>query len=731
MLGRFVAAAVTAALLGAAPAAHAAADLTITATHARPTLLRVADTNTTVNPGTLTLTVRNAGADPTDGSAVTVADTLPAGLTALVNDANAGAGPVPAAGPGWTCTGTTCTRSDVLAPGASYPPIKITVRTANTAPASVTNTATVTGGGTASDVIPIALDACPNGWSPDEHVQFGPPVPAVDSGVLNAERADGCSVLDKIWEAEPFASHDAFVAQVDSAVAGFDLTASQRDAIDAAAVASLVGTASDHQVDNSCDKRVAFTFDDGPSYYRPRTLQHFRDKQVHGDFFDLGNRAEANPQIERFAVAEGHVLLSHTYNHTDMNALSDAAKIEEVQHNEAVFNAMGAPFTFKGIRTPFGSANTHTQEVVASLGYTYFLTRIETGNDYEPATTVQQTVDGIVSRLRPGAIIGLHDGPIDTPAGLATSDAVPLIIDRGRELGYCFGKVDRTGQVVGDRYVSSGAPIPQATNPVPYNFLERAGTPPGQWFVAPDGLGIDATHSPLARGKSGTLTIVVSNLLDTPSDADPVGGTTVTVTDSIPSGLTVTSINAPGWTCTGSGTRTCRRTDTLAPHASYPPIVFNVNVSATAGLLLTNTPKYVAHGQGWANTDPDPISVGVPADGSVSGTVPATLSLGLGPAASFGVFTPGVAHEYTASTTATVTTTAADAALTVSPGTLRNGAFSLATPVIVEPAKSSWTGPASNDTFPIGFRQPIGANEALRTGGYSTTLTFTLSTTTP
>jgi uncharacterized repeat protein (TIGR01451 family) len=730
MIGRFVAVAATAALLSAAPAAHAAADLTVTATHARATFLRVADPNTTVNPGTLTLTVRNAGSDASEG-AVTVTDTLPAGLVALINDANAGAKATPATGDGWTCTGTSCTRSDPLAPGASYPPIRITVKTANTAPASVTNTATVTGGGSASDVIPIVLDACPNGWSPDEHVAFGPPAPAVDSGVANVEREDGCSVLDEIWEAEPFASHDAFVAHVDAVLGGFALSSSQRDAIHAAAVASLVGTASDHQVDNSCDKRVAFTFDDGPSYYRPRTLQYFRDKQVHGDFFDLGMRAEANPAIERFAVAEGHVLLSHTYNHTDMNALSDAAKVDEVRHNEAVFDAIGAPFTFKGIRTPFGSANTHTQEVVASLGYTYFLTRIETGNDYEPATTTQQTVDGIVSRLRPGAIIGLHDGPIDTPAGLATSDAVPQIIDRARELGYCFGVVDRTGQVVGDRYVSSGAPIPQATNPVPYNFLERPGTPPAQWFVAPDGLGIDATHTPLARGGSGTLSIVVTNLLDTPSDPDPVGGSTVTVTDQIPSGLTVTSIDAPGWTCTGTGTRRCTRTDTLAPHAAYPPIKFNVSVSPTAGLLLTNTPKYIAHGQGWANVDADPISVGVPATGEVSGTVPATLSLSLAGPASFGAFTPGVAHEYTAQTTATVTSTAADAALSASPATLRNGAFSLASPVVVEPARTSWSGPVSNDRFAIGFRQAIGANEALRTGTYSATVTFTLSTTQP
>jgi uncharacterized repeat protein (TIGR01451 family) len=737
MLGRFAAAAATAALLWAAPAAHAAADLTVTATHSRSTLLRVAGANTTVNPGTLTLTVSNAG-DATDGSTVTVSDTLPAGLTALINDANAGAGPVAASGAGWACTGTTCTRSDVLPAGASYPPIKVTVKTANTAPDSVTNSVTVSGGGsaahTATDVIPVVLDACPNGWSPDETVEFGPPVPAVSSGVPNAERADGCTVLDKIWEAEPFASHDGFVAHVDSVLPAFDLTAGRRDAIHSAAVQSLVGTSSDHQVDNSCDDRIAFTFDDGPSYYRPRTLQYFRDKQVHGDFFDLGMRAEANPEIERFTVREGHVLLSHTYNHTDMNALSDAAKVEEVRHNEAVFDAIGAPFTFKGIRTPFGSANTHTQEVVASLGYTYFLTRIETGNDYEPATTAQQTADGIISRLRPGAIIGIHDGPIDTPAGLATSDAVPMIIDRARAMGYCFGVVDRTGQVVGDRYVSSGEPIPQATNPVPYNFLERPGTPPAKWFVAPDGLGIDATHAPavLTRGKTAKIVVNVSNLLDTPSDPDPVGGTTVTVTDALPAGLSLTSIDAPGWTCSGSGTRTCRRTDTLAPHASYPPITFNVTVGANAASVITNTPKYIAHGQGWANTDADPISIGTGADGDVSGTVPATLALSLGPAAGFGAFTPGLEKDYTAATDATVVSTAGDAALSVSePRRLTNGPFSLATPVEVEWAPKSWSGPVSNVVVPISLKQHIGADEALRTGTYSTTLTWTLSTTTP
>jgi alpha-L-rhamnosidase len=121
------------------------------------------------------------------------------------------------------------------------------------------------------------------------------------------------------------------------------------------------------------------------------------------------------------------------------------------------------------------------------------------------------------------------------------------------------------------------------------------------------------------------------------------------------------------------------------------------------------------------------------AGGTVGGTVPATLSLTLGAPASFGAFTPGVAKDYTASTAATVTSSAGDASLTVapSPAYLTNGTFSLPSPLEVSFSRASWTGPVSNDPVTVGFKQHIGAGDALRTGAYSKTLTFTLSTTQP
>ena len=85
---------------------------------------------------TYTITVSNIGGLATFG-VVTVNDTLPAGLTAATMG-----------GTGWSCTlGTrTCTRSDALGSGASYPPITLTVNVAANAAASVNNTATVSGG---------------------------------------------------------------------------------------------------------------------------------------------------------------------------------------------------------------------------------------------------------------------------------------------------------------------------------------------------------------------------------------------------------------------------------------------------------------------------------------------------------------------------------------------------------------------------------------------------------
>ena len=132
--------------------------------------------------------------------------------------------------------------------------------------------------------------------------------------------------------------------------------------------------------------------------------------------------------------------------------------------------------------------------------------------------------------------------------------------------------------------------------------------------------------------------------------------------------------------------------------------------------------------------------------------VPATLAVALGGQTSLGTFIPGVANDYTASTSALVTSTAGTATLSVSDpsttntGKLVNGTHALALPLQVRAGTSafapvggsasptallSFGDPVSGTMVPVEFKQPISATDGLRTGQYGKTLTFTLSTTTP
>jgi uncharacterized protein (TIGR03437 family) len=96
-----------------------------------------------------TVTVSNVGTLPTSGT-VTVTDLLPTGLKIAA-----------ISGTGWNCVMSvlSCARTDALAPSATYPAITVTVNVAANAPATVTNAATVAGGGELNTSNDTANDA--------------------------------------------------------------------------------------------------------------------------------------------------------------------------------------------------------------------------------------------------------------------------------------------------------------------------------------------------------------------------------------------------------------------------------------------------------------------------------------------------------------------------------------------------------------------------------------------
>src|SRR5204863_1107849 len=70
---------------------------------------------------------------------------------------------------------------------------------------------------------------------------------------------------------------------------------------------------------------------------------------------------------------------------------------------------------------------------------------------------------------------------------------------------------------------------------------------------------------------TGSYSVTVSN-----EGTDPSYGT-VTVTDTPPTGLTITGLSGTGWSCT-LGTLSCTRSDALAAASSYPAITADVTV---------------------------------------------------------------------------------------------------------------------------------------------------------
>jgi uncharacterized repeat protein (TIGR01451 family) len=108
---------------------------------------------------------------------------------------------------------------------------------------------------------------------------------------------------------------------------------------------------------------------------------------------------------------------------------------------------------------------------------------------------------------------------------------------------------------------------------------------------SPD-LTIALSHSPdpFTVAKSGTYTITVTNVGNAPTSG------TVTVNDSLPSGMSVTTFDDPGWSCFGGTPFSCSRSDTLGIGSSYPPIVLNLNVSG-GGSAVTNTVSVTGGGE--------------------------------------------------------------------------------------------------------------------------------------
>jgi hypothetical protein len=228
--------------------------------------------------------------------------------------------------------------------------------------------------------------------------------------------------------------------------------------------------------------------------------------------------------------------------------------------------------------------------------------------------------------------------------------------ESGNTLGIFFGNGDGTFQPLASFTVGSG---PYATVVADFNGDGRpdfavvnsdrsvsillGGTSAS---AAPPTLSVTKTHAGnFTQGQtSAAYTATVSNQ----AVSSPTSGT-VTVTESLPSGLTMVSMAGTGWTCGGVA---CTRTDALAAGASYPAIAVTVNVAANAASPQVNSVSVSGGGSASATaTDSTTVNSSLTALSSITAgsltaapgrafSIPVTLALNTG--VSVGAITFGI-----------------------------------------------------------------------------------------
>ena len=149
--------------------------------------------------------------------------------------------------------------------------------------------------------------------------------------------------------------------------------------------------------------------------------------------------------------------------------------------------------------------------------------------------------------------------------------------------------IDNTG-TVNYRQQTLGTTVSDTSDSDPVT----AGDQPARVTVAGPDLSVTKTHTGSFRtGVPGTFTLRVSNAGPAPTTG------TVTLTDTLPAGMTAQSISGPGWTCTVSPLR-CTRADPLNPGGSYPDVTLTVLVSPDG--TYTNTASVSGGGEAPAQT---------------------------------------------------------------------------------------------------------------------------------
>jgi uncharacterized repeat protein (TIGR01451 family) len=267
------------------------------------------------------------------------------------------------------------------------------------------------------------------------------------------------------------------------------------------------------------------------------------------------------------------------FNNTT-GAISSTESGPGATSNTATLTALAPPAVAK----VFGAASIG---LGASTSLTFTITNPNSSTALAGVALTDNLPAGLVVATPNGASGSCGAGTITAAAG---SQTISLSGGTIAASGSCVFAVNVTG--------TSGGSLMNTTGNVSSTNAGNGNTASANIVVQVPDLTIAKTHAGnFTQAQTGAAyTITVSN-----AGTSATFGM-VTVTDTLPAGLTATAMTGTGWTCALS-TLTCTRSDALASSASYPPITLTVNVAFNAAPSVVNTASVAGGGETNTNND--------------------------------------------------------------------------------------------------------------------------------
>ncbi len=645
--------------------------------------------------GTYTLTVTNTGPVATFGT-VLAGDDLPDIVDVFFNHFR----PLlvtSISGPGWTCTMpppniASCTRSDSLAPGASYPPITVTVNVVGGAPA-VTNAGIVSGGG-------------------DSQAHFGADPTNINGGILSITKTHTgdftggqpgvytitvfntgtgptlgrvlvedqppfglvpTSVAGPGWNCscDPQAPHNVTCDRSDTVAANSSFPPIT---LTVAVGGSDLPTVTNHaDVFGGGDGTIHFVSD--PTNIRAPKLAIAKS---HTGNFALGGTGTYTIVVSNVGpIATAGTVTFNDFLPAGLSATSTTGTGWSCSGTTSVTCTRSDPLAPSSSYPPIsltvsvtgGSPSVTNSAFVTGGGDA--LTRIanDLTNIDGPSLMIVKSHANDLTVGVPGSysIVVGNSGKASTFGKVTVSDVLPPNVTSTAASGpgwSCSGTITvvctRSDVLAtGNSYPPISLTVvvdPSAQTNLIYNTATVSGGGDGALHSSTDPtivhtptLGVTKTHSgTFAVGQTtGSYTITVSNTSSIATSGK------VFVNDSMPVGVAATTLNAPGWTCVpGEIFFSCSRSDSLAGGASYPPIIVSTRVDFNAAATVTNSVDVFGGGDALRHAATDVTSVILP-DLAITKTHQ-------------GDFTPRLPGTYTITVTNVGTIATANGLLTVS-----------------------------------------------------------------